>query len=90
MDIDALPSENNYGSAMHSARAAYKKSKEMGRFLHHYSRWTAHKESSRFEQTKAQTACERLSQVVDAAIQFNGRESFDFGGKGECLVYYQS
>jgi len=72
---------------LHSSRAAWKKSKEMGLFLHHYRRWAAHSESSALERQMAYTACERLAHVVEAAIDFNGHVHFDFGGKGLSFVH---
>jgi len=75
--------ENGYGSALHSSRVAFKKATEMKRFLHHFSRWSAHKESAALERNMANTACTRLAPVVEAAIEFNGSLDFDFGGKGE-------
>ena len=79
----AEENENGYGSAIHSARVAYQKKSEMNRFLHHYSRWSAHKESAALEQNMANTVCSRLAPVVEAAIEFNGASDFNFGGKGE-------
>mmetsp|Transcript_9006 Transcript_9006/g.13100 ORF Transcript_9006/g.13100 Transcript_9006/m.13100 type:complete len:1301 (-) Transcript_9006:775-4677(-) len=80
-------SEANYGTALHSSRAAWKKSKEMGLFLHHYRRWTAHKESAALERQMADTVCARLAPVVEAAIEFNGHKHFDFGGKGLSFIH---
>jgi len=84
---DAISSENTYGTALHSARVAWKRSKEMGRFLHHYRRWMAHSESATLERKMAQTAYMRLAPVVEAAIDFNCDEKFDFGGKGLSFVH---
>lgn len=75
-------SENGYGSALHSSRVAFKKATEMKRFLHHFSRWSAHKESAALEKKMAMTVCVRMAPVVDAAVEFTGTADFDFGGKG--------
>jgi len=80
-------SEAHYGTALHSSRVAWKKSKEMGLFLHHYRRWTAHRESATLERQMADTACARLDPVVEAAIEFNGHEHFNFGGKGLSFIH---
>jgi hypothetical protein len=79
--------QNHYGTALHSARVAWKKAKEMGRFLHHYRRWTAHSESAMLERNMAETVCVRLAPVVEAAIVFNGRDDFDFNGRGLSFVH---
>lgn len=76
--------DNGYGSALHSSRVAYKKANEMKRFLHHFSRWSAHKESSDLERNMANTVGTRLAPVVEAAVEFNGAKDFDFAGKGTC------
>ncbi len=75
--------DHDYGSAVHASRVAFKKKTEMKRFLHHFSRWSAHKESAALEQNMADTACSRLDPVVEAAVEFNGSAHFDFGGKGK-------
>lgn len=83
--------DHEYGSAVHASRVAFKKATEMKRFLHHFSRWSAHKESAALEQNMADTACSRLAPVVEAAVEFNGSAHFDFGGKGKiplrCLFH---
>lgn len=84
---EALSSEVNYGTALHSSRVAWKKSKDMGLFLHNYRRWTAHKESAALERQMADTVCFRLAPVVEAAIDFNGHDNFDFGGKGLSFIH---
>lgn len=80
--VEASPNDNHYGTALHSSQMAWKKSKEMGRFLHHYRRWTAHRESAELERNMAQSVSQRMVPVVEAAIEYNGSEEFDFGGKG--------
>ena len=75
--------DQGYGSAMHSARSAWKKSRTMARFLHHYRRWIAHSESAALERHMADTACSRLAPVIEAAIEFSGFSDFNFGGKGK-------
>ena len=82
--------DHEYGSAVHASRVAFKKSTEMKRFLHHFSRWSAHKESAALEQNMADTACSRLAPVVEAAVEFNGSSDFDFGGKGKIYPYFLS
>lgn len=79
--------QNGYGTAQHSSRIAWKKAKEMDRFLHHYRRWTAHSESAMLERNMADTVCARLAPVVEAAVEFNGRKDFDFNGKGLSFVH---
>jgi hypothetical protein len=58
-----------------------------GLFLHNYRRWIAHKESAALERQMAETASYRLAPVVEAAIDFNGHESFDFGGIGLSFIH---
>jgi len=79
--------DQGYGSAMHSARSAWKKSRTMARFLHHYRRWIAHSESAALERHMADTACSRLAPVIEAAIEFSGFSDFNFGGKGLAFVH---
>jgi hypothetical protein len=55
----------------------------MARFLHHYTRWEAHGESATLERNMGDSVCSRLAPVVDAAIDFDGSPTFNFGGKGE-------
>ena len=74
--------QDGYGTAIHSARVAFKKANEMNRFLHHFRRWSAHSESAALERNMANTVCSRLAPVVEAAIEFNGSSDFNFGGKG--------
>lgn len=78
----AETNEDGYGTALHAARNQYKKSTEMKRFLHHYSRWSAHKESAALERKISNTVCTRMAPVVAAAIEVTGNVDFDFGGKG--------
>lgn len=83
---DAISSED-YGTSLHASRTAWKKSKDMGLFLHNYRRWIAHKESAALERQMADTVCTRLAPVVEAAIDFNGHDSFDFGGIGLSFIH---
>jgi hypothetical protein len=87
-DVDAedVPSDQGYGTAIHSARTAWKEKQEMARFLHHYTRWEAHSDSASLERTMGDTACARLAPVVEAAIDFNGFDDFNFGGKGKSVL----
>ena len=55
----------------------------MARFLHHYTRWNAHGESATLERKMCDTVCSRLAPVVEAAIDFDGSPTFNFGGKGK-------
>ena len=55
----------------------------MARFLHHYTRWNAHGESATLERKMCDTVCSRLAPVVEAAIDFEGSPTFNFGGKGK-------
>ena len=71
-----------YGTAMHETRVAWKKAKEMKRFLHHYTRWNAHMESAALEKMMSENVCKRLEPVVDAAAEFMCDSNFNFGGKG--------
>ena len=85
---DALDSpEVSYGTALHSSRVAWQKSKDMGLFLHNYRRWTGHAESSALERRMADTVCVRLAPVVEAAIDFNGQLDFDFRGEGLSFIH---
>jgi hypothetical protein len=89
-DMDAedpdVPSDQGYGTAIHSARTAWKEKQEMARFLHHYTRWEAHSDSASLERNMGETACARLAPVVEAAIDFNGFDDFNFGGKGKYML----
>ena len=83
---EASASDNHYGTALHSTRVAMKQSKEMDRFLHHFQRWNAHSDSAALEQNTASGAAARMIPVVNAAIDFHGDDTFNFGGKGESLL----
>lgn len=78
--------EISYGTAIHEARFAKKRSSDMARFLHHYTRWTAHAESATLERYMEGTVCKRFAQVVREAIEFNGNE-YVFGGKGLSFIH---
>jgi hypothetical protein len=75
-----------YGTAMPASRVAYKKAKEMKRFLHHYTRWNAHLESAALEKNMSENVCTRLAPVVDAAAEFACDKNFNFDGKGMCFL----
>jgi hypothetical protein len=75
-----------YGTAVHSARVARRKNWDMTRFLHHYSRWTAHGDSAKLEEKMADSASTRLTPVVQAGIEYSSDENFDFSGKGKLLA----
>ena len=78
---------STYGTAMHAARIAKKKSQTVARFLHHYQRWMAHSESATLERKMSESASSRLEPVVEAAIDFNGLPSFNFDGDGLSFVH---
>lgn len=80
-----VPNDQGYGTAIHSARAAHREKQEMGRFLHHYTFFVAHNDSASLERKMGETACARLAPVVEAAIDFNGFDDFNFGGKGKSV-----
>ena len=84
---DPRTMELTYGTAMHETRATLKRSREMGRFLHHYQRWSAHAQSAALEQKLGDSVCTRLTPVIQAAIEYSGDEAFNFGGKGLSFVY---
>jgi ankyrin repeat protein len=81
------PDDQGYGTAIFSAREAWKKSQEMNRFLHHYSRYEAHGESSALERQMGDSVCTRLAPVVEAAVDFDGSPSFNFRGQGLSFVH---
>lgn len=86
---DPTRMELTYGTAMHEARVSRNRTREIGRFLHHYRRWNAHFESATLERKMRDTVCERLAPVMKAATKFsetyNGE--FDFGGHGLSFVH---
>ena len=75
--------DQGYGTAVYAARMAWRQKYEMARFLHHFTRWEAHKDSAALEAQMADTVCSRLAPVVEKAIDFNGFDDFNFGGKGK-------
>ena len=85
--FEGMINDHGYGSSMHTSRKAWKKKQDIKRFLHHYSRWEAHADSNRLEKKMADTVCIRLAPVVEAAIDFDGRQSFNFGGKGLSFLH---
>ena len=76
-----------YGTAMHESRVASKKSKEVGRFIHHFHRWSAHTQSRKLENEMGDTVCQRLKPVIDATKEFTGDYDFDFDGKGLSFLH---
>ncbi len=86
-DSDESALEQGYGTAIHSAREAFRVRQEMARFVHHYTRFEAHGESAALEQNMADTVCARLAPVVNAAAEFDGSPEFDFGGKRLSFVH---
>lgn len=83
---DDLP-ERRYGNAVHSSVIANRRREDMDRFLHHYRRFNGHEESAKLERIMSETVCDRLAPVVDAAIEFNGYDDFDFSGMGISFVH---
>ncbi|MGH7955072.1 MAG: hypothetical protein ACREOZ_03845 [Gloeomargaritales cyanobacterium] len=75
-------SDQHQGSHVQSARFARRKAKEMTRFIHHYSRWTAHRESAILERRMSTSAVTRLSPVVMAAKQCNS-DDLEMGDNGK-------
>ncbi|KAL3915555.1 MAG: hypothetical protein SGILL_005595 [Bacillariaceae sp.] len=79
--------DEGYGTAIHAAREAWKKKQEVNRFIHHYTRWEAHEQSSSLESKMRDGACARLAPVVEAAADFDGSDAFNFGGHGLSFVH---
>jgi hypothetical protein len=79
--------DEGYGTAIYSAREAWKKKQEMNRFIHHYTRWEAHRESAALERKMGDSVCTRLAPVVEAAMEFDGSPVFNFGGQGLSFVH---
>lgn len=86
-DLEDSFGEQGYGTAIHSAREAFRVRQEMARFVHHYTRFEAHCESLILEQKMADTVCTRLAPVVTAAAEFHESPEFNFGGKGLSFVH---
>jgi len=78
-----LSDEFRYGTSLNSARIARKRNKAMARFLHHYSRWSAHKESANLERKMQDSVCERLAMVVLAASEYGEIDRSGTLGNGE-------
>eukprot|EP00977_Amphora_coffeiformis_P007361 scaffold1595_cov171-Amphora_coffeaeformis.AAC.2 len=76
-----------YGTAMHESRIAHKKAKEIGRFIHHYHRWSAHSQSRKLESDLSEKVCERLEPVMRAAKEFTEDPTFNFDGMGLSFLY---
>lgn len=55
------------GTSQQNARQTRKAAKAMARFLHHFSRFNAHKESSDLERNMSLCVCTRLKPVIQAA-----------------------
>lgn len=75
-----------YGTAMHETFVTTLRSREMGRFLHHYRRWGAHKESAELERQMKDSVCKRLTPVVQAAAAFSNDPNL-FGGRGISFIH---
>ena len=84
---DSLNGTEGYGTSIYTARQAWRKKQEMKRFLHHYSKYSAHEESSILERKMGDSVCTRLAPVVEAAIDFDGSPLFNFGGNGLSFVH---
>lgn len=76
-----------YGTAMHETRIAWKKAKEMKRFLFHYTRWNAHQESAALEKMMSENVCTRLAPVIEAAAEYTCDRKFNFQGTGLSFVH---
>jgi len=93
-DESAQPDTNNapltshaFGTSLHTSRMARKRAKEMARFLHHFSRFTAHKESEYLERKMADTIELRLDLMISAALNECGDISLDLGTSGVTFVH---
>ena len=82
-DENDVNDEFRYGTALYTTRLARRKNRAMARFLHHYSRWSAHKESAALELEMQSSACERLHIVVDAANSYEESKSSKTLGDGK-------
>jgi Ariadne domain len=89
--IEANPfdptSDEGYGTAIYSAREAWKAKQESNRVIHHYTRWEAHAQSASLERKMQDSVCSRLAPVVEAATTFDGSPVFNFGGHGLSFVH---
>jgi Ariadne domain len=89
--IEANPfdptNEEGYGTAIYSAREAWKTKQETNRFIHHYTRWEAHAQSASLERKMQDSVCTRLAPVVEAAMAFDGSPVFNFGGQGLSFIH---
>ncbi|KAG7345581.1 IBR/half ring-finger domain containing protein [Nitzschia inconspicua] len=82
-----LTSEEGYGTAINSAREAWKTKLETNRFIHHYTRWEAHAESASLERKMQDSVCTRLAPLVEAAMAYDGSPLFNFGGQGLSFIH---
>jgi hypothetical protein len=73
---------HTFGTSLHAARMARRRAREMGRFIHHYSRWTAHKESSNLERKMGSTFDSRFAWVLQVAQDEFEAGALDFGNVG--------
>eukprot|EP00592_Proboscia_alata_P000408 CAMPEP_0194369118 /NCGR_PEP_ID=MMETSP0174-20130528/17376_1 /TAXON_ID=216777 /ORGANISM="Proboscia alata, Strain PI-D3" /LENGTH=1950 /DNA_ID=CAMNT_0039145855 /DNA_START=160 /DNA_END=6012 /DNA_ORIENTATION=+ len=88
---EKMPTSSNrdrhsFGTSLQSSRDARKKSRAMARFLHHYSRWTAHEDSAKLEKNMADTVTSRLHKVVIAGKAF-GQNRLENENKGLSFVH---
>lgn len=78
--------ELTYGTAMHETRASRDKASKMDRFIHHYQRWSAHRNSAALEKHMLDEVAFRLAPVIDEMLSFTGSETL-FGGKGLSFIH---
>ena len=69
------------GTAKESSREARKKKAVMARFLHYYTRYSAHEDSGNLERSMQGNACTRLEPVVKAAQEMSEEEQAILGGE---------
>jgi hypothetical protein len=84
--MDPRTLEVTYGTAMHESRAARERTSKMDRFIHHYQRWSAHRDSAALERRMWEEAVPRLAPVVDEMLAFTGSDQL-FGGKGLSFIH---
>jgi len=68
------------------ARATLRTSRAMSRFIHHYSRYNAHKKSYDLEQNMADHVCERLKPVIAASAELLN-SGIDVNWKGLSFIH---
>jgi Ariadne domain/Zn-finger in Ran binding protein and others len=71
---------------MHESRAARERTAQMDRFIHHYQRWSAHRDSAALERQMWDDAVPRLAPVVDEMLAFTGSDHL-FGGRGLSFIH---